>query len=94
MRVRTFIAVRFVGRRRHELVARVEIVGIGADRDGEVSALKRTAQALIESALESKRADTWSCEQWALYLWRELGAMRVEVSENGENGAFVESDPA
>lgn len=32
---------------------------------------------------------TWSCESWAEWLLTELDADRVEVSEDGENGAVV-----
>lgn len=110
MRVRVFATLRFEAfhrwpnapkacaylatRHRHEFHVRVEVVVTHVDRDVEFITLKQKAAHLIESALKSKRTDTWSCERWALYLWRELGATRVEVSEDGENGAFVESPHA
>ena len=59
------------------------------DRDIEFIGQKHQAVAVVESL--KAQAETWSCEQWASRLLGELGASKVEVSEDGENGATVEN---
>lgn len=59
------------------------------DRQMEFIQLKREALEVVQDA--KPLAEGWSCEQWAKALLGELDAVRVEVSEDGENGATVEA---
>lgn len=39
--------------------------------------------------MSSIEVKTWSCEQWAEYLIKRFDLTMAEVSEDGENGAFL-----
>lgn len=54
------------------------------NRDVEFIGLKRK----LQQALDAK-SENWSCEQWAAWLMKEFTLDRVEVSEDGENGAVI-----
>lgn len=78
-------------RHRHVFHVRVEWVVNHDDRDIEFILAKRRVDVLLQQhRLDADRA-TWSCESWAAWLLETLGAVRVEVSEDGENGAVVEN---
>ncbi len=77
-------------RHRHLFHVRAEVTVAHQDREVEFILLKRRVEAEIQKVLAEQPTEQWSCEAWALYLWRELGLDRVEVSEDGENGAVVE----
>lgn len=60
------------------------------DRDREFILLKREVDETVGVALDGD-VETWSCEVWARYLLENTeGAWKVEVSEDGENGAVIE----
>lgn len=78
---------------RHEFHVRVEVKVDHADRDVEFLILKYTVDACIAEAISTQTTVEWSCEHWATYLLNKVdGATKVEVSEDGENGAVVSSD--
>ena len=59
------------------------------DRDIEFILAKRRAEEFVGHWRNAEQTLTWSCERWATELLNEMGAGRVEVSEDGENGALV-----
>lgn len=88
---------------RHIFHVRAEAVVEHGNRQIEFITLKQNVQAIIENT-QAQGAITdgsnifphfiadWSCEHWAQYiLQRVMGLRRVEVSEDGENGAVVEA---
>jgi DNA-binding transcriptional regulator/RsmH inhibitor MraZ len=60
------------------------------DRDVEFILLKRTVEAEIVAIGAEEDTETWSCERWAEELLVRMQLDKVEVSEDGENGAVVE----
>lgn len=82
--------VRFLANEhRHLFHARCEWAVSHDDRDVEFLLARRRAEGVVRSALLDEDTGTWSCERWALRLFGALGCSRVEVSEDGENGAVV-----
>jgi hypothetical protein len=76
---------------RHEFHARVDMEVRHEDRDIEFIGLKNRLRTQVEQlAAQADRVATWSCETWASQIMALVGARRVEVSEDGENGAVVE----
>lgn len=61
------------------------------DRDVEFILLKREVERTIEVFIEEEDTANWSCERWALELLKACKLTRVEVDEDGENGAIVEA---
>lgn len=50
-------------------------------------------QMMLEQCMMTAKTPevvNWSCEEWAKYLVDQFGLSRVEVSEDGENGAYLE----
>lgn len=77
-------------RHRHIFHVRVEAPVTHSDRDIEFITFKRKAQDEVESLLATADTSTWSCEMWARSLMDSLPpADRVQVSEDGENGAVI-----
>ena len=60
------------------------------DRDVEFILLKRSVDRAI-SDLKKGDVENWSCERWAVELINRVGLTSCEVSEDGENGALVET---
>ena len=76
---------------RHMFQVRAEVEVTHDDRDVEFILLKRRIEQKIQKKLEEgAEVSTWSCEMWAKWILREFDCYRVEVSEDGENGAVVE----
>lgn len=79
---------------RHEFHVEVRIEQSHDDRDIEYLALKRELHGLLPSGPQGHL----SCEMMARRLLEQLTelygerAMRVEISEDGENGAIVATD--
>lgn len=80
-----FLAVRH----RHVFHVRVEVAVEHNDRDVEFIMLKRAVEQWIETRRLTDAVANWSCERWADELLQAFDAERVEVSEDGENGAIV-----
>jgi hypothetical protein len=76
-------------RHRHVFHVRGELEVTHTDREVEFILLKRELERVIAS-INGETTLEWSCEHWALYLLGALQLDRVEVSEDGENGAIVE----
>jgi len=78
-------------RHRHVFHVKAEWRVSHDDRDIEfILAKRRLDDAIAVHRLDEDRS-TWSCESWARWIIEALGAARVEVSEDGENGAIVEA---
>lgn len=60
------------------------------DRDVEFILLKRRVDAIISGTQKAQDTSTWSCEQWCRLLMDATGAVKVAVSEDGENGSVLE----
>jgi hypothetical protein len=105
-RVRVYATTRFEGfhrwpdapdevaflrdRHRHVFHVRAEASVSHGDRDVEFILLKRAVDRTVGAIKYEYDTSTWSCEQWAECLLGRLKLDRVEVSEDGENGAIVE----
>lgn len=74
---------------RHEFHVRAEKVVSHEYRDVEFTLLKRSLEQTIHSKNIEDRVSVWSCETWARHLLEELDLDKVEVFEDGENGAIV-----
>lgn len=61
----------------------------GHDRDIEFCAMKERVTLALRFQANKKESEMWSCEKWALYILQTFDCSRVEVSEDGENGAVV-----
>lgn len=77
-------------RHRHLFKVRVEKIVSAEDREVEFHLLRRWTLDEIASLQLEPDCELWSCETWARVLLQRLGAHRVEVSEDGENGAIME----
>lgn len=75
-------------RHRHVFHVRAELEVEHGDRAVEFITLKGELNRLIEEA-RGPMTEEWSCEHWASYLLGALQLDKVEVSEDGENGAVV-----
>jgi 6-pyruvoyl-tetrahydropterin synthase len=75
---------------RHRFNVRVEVRVRHDDRDVEFILLRRAVEVEIARVQATKDVKTWSCERWASHLLETFEAVRVEVNEDGENGAIVE----
>lgn len=73
---------------RHIFHVRAEKIVSHNDRDVEFILLKRAILETIE--LLKPSSITWSCETWAQKILEAHSLDKVEVSEDGENGAVVE----
>lgn len=76
-------------RHRHEFHVRAEKIVSHDNREVEFILLKQEIDATIEEGQEICAAEHWSCEQWAKHLLDTLKLDKVEVFEDGENGAVV-----
>jgi 6-pyruvoyl-tetrahydropterin synthase len=81
---------------RHEFHVRVEVGVDHLDRDVEFILLKREVDRILGRLRNSPEAEHWSCEHYAASLWANLRALgyapvRIDVSEDGENGAVLEA---
>jgi len=76
-------------RHRHLFHVRVEWPVSHANRDREFFIEQRKAQRAVEWLRLEPDSEEWSCETWAARIGESVGASRVEVSEDGENGATV-----
>lgn len=74
-------------RHRHLFHVRVEWSVTHADRDREFFIEQRAARAAVAALQAAPGCEEWSCEHWAARILEATGASRVEVSEDGENGA-------
>jgi predicted glycosyltransferase involved in capsule biosynthesis len=77
-------------RHRHVFHVRAEKAVSHDDRDVEFILLKRAVEAEIKTVSLEEETETWSCERWASELLQRLQLDKVDVSEDGENGAVVE----
>lgn len=82
-------------RHRHEFHVELAVEVDHDDRDIEFIMLKRALESYIEEVIQDR---DWSCEQFAEAIadWaaEKYGQpARCEVSEDGENGARVSSEP-
>lgn len=77
-------------RHRHIFHVRAEKVVTHEDRDVEFITLKKTVLTTIRDFQAYQDTSRWSCEAWAGRLLDILNLDKVEVSEDGENGAVVE----
>lgn len=59
------------------------------DREIEFCTKQQEVSEAIEVKVREGETMTWSCERWALFLLELFDAVRVEVSEDMENGAVV-----
>lgn len=83
-------------RHRHIFHVRAEMHVKHDDRDIEFITLKDDVERTIYYLQDIQRevnTETWSCERWAVELMKhcEYPLSLVEVSEDSENGAVVES---
>lgn len=79
-------------RHRHIFHVRAETIVDHNDRQIEFITLKKEVDAVIKLLKETTDVRNWSCEHWASAILAAFcGLTRVEVSEDGENGAYVES---
>lgn len=74
---------------RHRFHVRLELPVKHTERDVEFILLQRRIARDVMQAQATLDVECWSCELWASYLLELYGAVRVEVSEDGENGAVV-----
>jgi len=74
-------------RHRHLFHVCIEWDVAHADRHREFIIERRKALAVLEELKQHPDVETWSCETWANAILAATGATRVEVSEDGENGA-------
>lgn len=77
-------------RHRHIFHVRAEKIVSHDDRDVEFITMKTAISEEVNSLKTLPRARKWSCERWAKEILERYGLDRVEVSEDGENGAIVE----
>lgn len=75
---------------RHMFHVRIEVPVTHNDRDVEFVSLRRDAERWCRTRAASSETHTWSCETWCKQLLTQFKAARVEVSEDGENGAILE----
>lgn len=59
------------------------------DRDIEFITAKNNVEQLIRGCIQRNDTTMWSCERWARFILESSSAVQVDVSEDGENGAFV-----
>lgn len=74
-------------RHRHIFHVRLEVEVNHDDRNIEFILLKRRLDEHIAGNLRRVNTSTWSCETWARDIAEAFDAVRVEVSEDGENGS-------
>jgi hypothetical protein len=76
---------------RHVFHVRAEMDVQHNDREVEFITLKGLLVRAVKAKLIDAAASvsTWSCEHWAQWLLDTFKLSRVEVSEDGENGAVV-----
>ena len=76
---------------RHVFHVRVDVSVSHSDRDVEFILFKQQLDKDIQSIAEERDTSTWSCESWCeAILDTYPSAIRVEVSEDNENGAVVQ----
>lgn len=75
---------------RHVFHLRVEWLVTHDDREKEFILLKRKTEKEIRRLAAHADTSRWSCERWGKELLTILDAVKVEVSEDGENGAIIE----
>lgn len=77
----------------HRHIFKVELRWQVVDLDREVEFIirKREAEQLAKKKHQTDYETTvnWSCEHWASFLMKQLGACYASVSEDGENGAII-----
>jgi len=76
-------------RHRHLFHVRVEWPVSHAEREREFFIEQRTTRDFVERLRQEPGSVEWSCETWAARIMEATGASRVDVSEDGENGATV-----
>lgn len=76
---------------RHVFHVRAEVKVTHDDRQVEFLGLQRRLEQACARLKGKALARTWSCEHYARALGQALGCTRVEVSEDGENGAVWEA---
>jgi hypothetical protein len=74
---------------RHQFHVRVEWLVSHAEREREFFIEQRKAKDFVEQLRADPDSVEWSCETWASRIMHATGACRVDVSEDGENGATV-----
>lgn len=76
-------------RHRHLFHVRVEWAVSHTEREREFFIEQRAAQKAAARLRDEPGSAEWSCETCATRIMEATGASRVEVSEDGENGATV-----
>ena len=76
-------------RHRHKFFWKVTWLVTHGNREVEFCSMQQEIAYYLAQQAGMPEVATWSCEQWALALLEEFCAARVEVSEDGENGAIV-----
>ena len=62
---------------------------VSHDRELEFINLKNVAQSVCETQARLPYVKAWSCEKWARWIANKFDYDKVEVMEDGENGAVV-----
>lgn len=75
---------------RHVFHVRMEWQVNHNDRDIEFITMKQKVDKHIQKLWAEQDLLSTSCEMIAEHLFKEFGCIRVEVSEDGENGAVYE----
>lgn len=78
-------------RSRHRHIFHVKIVWPVShnDRHLEFFIQQAKSKAAVQELKKCQDCETWSCEEWASRILKEVQAISVEVSEDNENGATV-----
>ena len=76
-------------RHRHLFHVRIEWMVSHAEREREFFIELHDAKEVVQRLQREPESLEWSCETWASRILDATGAWRVEVSEDGENGATV-----
>jgi hypothetical protein len=76
-------------RHRHKFCWKVWWSVSHGDREIEFCSMQEEIARFIDATAALPEMATWSCEHWAVVLLNKFHACRVEVSEDGENGAVV-----
>ena len=63
--------------------------GVSTSREIEFIDLKNQTQLICAEHSKLPYVKSWSCEQWAKWILIQLDYDKVEVLEDGENGAVV-----
>jgi len=77
---------------RHVFHAVLKFAVTHTDRDIEFISMKNKVEDFIQTRFYNQDLGTTSCEDIAVYLLKEFGAVFVSIFEDNENGAEVYAD--